>query len=220
MTHFIKRTFLKWFIIAIIMIALYPMGCYLYWSILAFGSSPQIVSQMEDSLKKLPSSVLIKKLNSIDFFSPYPTFAMNILAERKDKDATPALIKLLKSHNKAKRNMATWALSQINDERASEPLMNIVREGEMHPDYHEALLALSVMKYGSAFPYVLKEANKPDAYRNGSVAMLEAFGKPECVPILIDIKNRIKDSDPMPKFGRSLTDDAIKHIESLQKNKK
>lgn len=190
------------------------------WWVMAFGSSPQIVEDMKSNLNKLPSDVLISKLASYNrpysflYRSPYPYLSLKILVERREKNAVPLLISFLKMQNRDRRQTAIWALGVISDERAIKPLMEIIEKGEDNPDYNAALVALATMKYEGAFPYILERAKKPDAYRNGSIAMLEAFGKPECIPILMDIKNRIKDSDPMPKLGRGLVDDAIKRIES------
>jgi hypothetical protein len=221
--QFKKNTIFIIILIIIIAVPSYYALSRLAWWMLAFGSSPQIVDDIKSSLNKLPSDALISKLASYNrpysFFyrSPYPYLSLEILVDRKEKNAVPMLISFLKMKNKDRRQTAIWALGIINDERAVKPLMDIIKEGEGDSDYDTALMALAKMKYDGALPYVLERAKKPDAYRNGSVAMLEAFGKPEYIPILIDIKNRIKDSDPLPKLGRGLVDDAIKHIESLNK---
>jgi len=187
---------------------------------MAYGISPQVTGEIRNDFRQLPSKDLISKIKgfcnpySLGYFSPYPMAAMDILVERREKEAVPTLLRMLKRYNKNKRRTAIWALGVINDPRAIEPLMNIVKQGERHPNYINALMALSEMKYEGAFPYVVKRAKEHDAYRNGSVGLLKEFGKPECIPILIGIKNRIKNSDPLAKFGKSRIDDAIKEIEA------
>jgi hypothetical protein len=214
-----KKSIFIVILIAVICVSSYFILSRVVWGLMAFGSSPQIVEDMKSSLSKLPSDALISKLASYNrpysFFyrSPYPYLSLKILVERREKKAVPLLIGFLKMQNIDRRQTAIWALGVINDKRAIKPLMEIIEKGENNSDYSDALLALATMKYEGAFPYILERAKKPDAYRNGSIAMLEAYGKSECIPILVDIKSRIKDNDPMPRLGRGLADDAIKNIE-------
>jgi hypothetical protein len=212
----------NWAIALIIIFVLSPVVSYSFWWTTAWlsGGSPKWQAEIEDNYKKLSSKVLIKKLRSYNnlydpaCFGPYSYIALHILVERREKEAVPVVLKFLNSWDKGRRQTAIWALGVIGDDRAINPLMNIVKQGEKHPDYVAALSALSKMKYEGAFKYVIERSRKEDAYRNGSVSMLGDFSKPECIPLLLDMKSRIKDSDPSPKLGRSFIDDAIKHIES------
>lgn len=202
-------------LIGILLIAwgLYQGGSYLYWYQMAW-SAPDQAYIIDDKMRTLPSKEVVKKLHSFDIFSPYPQTAIKVLAERKEKQAVPELIKLTKSWNKHIRRDAIWALGLINDKRAIAPLMKIVKEDEKKEEYGWALLSLAKMQYEGAFSYVVKLAKADDALANGSIALLREFGRPECIPLLLGIKNKIKDTDPLSKFDKSQIDDAIKYIES------
>ncbi|MBU0633517.1 MAG: HEAT repeat domain-containing protein [Candidatus Omnitrophica bacterium] len=150
--------------------------------------------------------------------SPYPSIAINILGKRKEKKVTPILIKILNSNREDLKKDIFLALSNINDPRAIEPLMGIVRQGENHRYYLDALMTLATMKYEGALEYVLERAKRADAYENGSIGMLKDFGKPEYIPLLIEIKNKIPDDYYFAKFDRGRIDDAIAHLKSLQQS--
>jgi len=216
----------KRIVISIICVAaiaiVYPLIGFTYWSVLAIGASPKIASDIRTNLEKLPSSQLIRKAQnfcnpySFFYYSPYQLISIEILVDRREKEAIPMFISFLKCKDINRKKTAIWALGAFKDARAIEHLMDIIKDGEKNPNYVNALMALSDMQYEGAFPYVVERAKKGDAYRNGSIGMLKAFGKSECIPILLDIKNRIKDTDPMAKYGRSRVDDAIAHIKALQ----
>jgi hypothetical protein len=192
----------------------YQFSCYAWWYLMAWsGSAPY--DNMVERVEGMPTEKVVEKLHSFDLFSPYPWIATKILAERRDVNAVPALIDVLKSWSQYKRRNAIWALSLINDPRATEPLMKIVLKGERHPNYLDALSALSKMKYEDAYKYVLERAHRENAYLNGSVGMLAHYGKPESIQLLIEMKSRIKDSDPLAKMGRKDIDNAIENIEGL-----
>jgi len=219
-----KKQLKKWIIIITTIAVLYPIPLYLFWYLMAMGSGPELTAKIKDQYMSLPSRVLINKIKGYGnpynplCCSPYPFPALRVLMERKEKEAVPILINFLKSRINYKRRDAIWALGVIGDERAIRPLMEIVKKGEKCHNYSDALMALSRMKYEGAFPYIVKLAKSKDACANGSIAMLKEFGKPECIPLLLEIKNEISDAAPLAKFDKSRIDDAIKHIESLQKN--
>ena len=190
---FKKNTMFIIILIIVMAVPLYSLVSRSVWWILAFGSSPQIVEDMKSSLNKLPSDVLISKLASYNrpysFFyrSPYPYLSLRILIDRKEQSAVPVLISFLKMQNKDRRQTAIWALGVFNDERAVEPLMEIVKKGEENPDYDTALMALARMKYQDAFPYVLKIAKKDFPKNCAAANLLQAYGNTDCVPILLEI---------------------------------
>ncbi|MGB2630177.1 MAG: HEAT repeat domain-containing protein [Candidatus Omnitrophota bacterium] len=207
------KVLIKLVLALVIVLILYEAGCYGYWWLRAW-EGPDSVSKLEVDLRKEPSEILIKRLYNIDIFSPYPQMAMQILAERKEKKAVPELIKFTKSWNRYYRRTAIWSLGIINDPRAIRPLMEIVSKGESHSNYKDALMALSRMKYEGAFPYVKELAEREDATANGSIAMLREFAKPECIPLLENMRKKIKKNTPLAKFDKSRIDDAIKYIAS------
>ena len=192
---------------------LFQAACYGYWWLRAW-EGPDLYAEMKDRVRALPSEQVIKKLHSFQISSPYPFIALQILVERKEKKIVPILLKQLKSWNRHDRHNAIWALGIIGDERAIGPLMAIIRKGEEDPDYRSALLALSEMKYEGAFPYVIKIAKKEYPKNCGAINLLKEFGEPKCIPLLLEIKNTIKDGTPNARFYQSSIDDAIEEIKS------
>ena len=190
---------------------------YGYWWIRAWGG-PDQYAELMDRVRKLPTDAVVKKLHSFQMGNPYPSMALKILVERKDKKAVPVLIKQLYSSNKSVRNDAIWALGVINDTRAVPYLMDIVRHGAKGTNYINALTALSKMHIEDAFPYVVELAKQDTAKSNGSIVMLREFGKAEGIPLLEAIKLKIKDTDPLASFDKSQIDKAIEHIENLHKH--
>jgi len=195
---------------------LYQAGCYGYWWLRAWEGD--YYSKLVDNVKKLPSEQVIRKLHSFDITSPYPQIAIQILTERKEKKALLDLLKLSKSWNRHIRRDAIWALGLINDPRAIEPLMNIVRKGDKYTDFRTALIALSDMKYDGVFPYIVEIANKEYPKNCAAISLLKEFGKPESISLLLKIKGTIKDGTPNAQFYKSSINDAIKEITTELKN--
>jgi HEAT repeat protein len=194
-------------------------GCgAIYWSIVGLSYSPDNYMEKVDEFRALPTEELLKELTPFFIASPHRFMAIKAVNERKEKQAVPILIKQSRSWNNQIRIDAIWSLGVIGDSRAIEPLMKIVREGEKHPNYVNALSALSKMRYDGAYKYVVERAKKPDAYRNGSVGMLKEFGRPESIPLLVEIKKNVP-SD-VEGFGRTFSisqiNDAIEYLESLK----
>lgn len=214
-------------ILLIIIYALSPMLYYSFWWTTAWlsGTNPQWQDKIKDGYNKLSSEVLITKIKSYNnpyhpgSFAPHSSIALNILVERKEKKAVPTILKFINFWEKGRRQTAIWALGIIGDPRAIEPLMKIVKKSEKHLDYRTALSALSHMKYEGAFSYIAEIAKKPYPKNCGAISLLKEFGKPESITLLQEIKGTIKDGTPHAKLYKSSIDDAIKHIESLQKNK-
>jgi len=233
MARISKRKITKWLLAGVGAYAAFLILCHLYWLLAAFGSSPEMVSDIENRFRKLPSKVLISKLRGydnplhIDYLSPYPYSALYVLVERKEKAATPEIIKFLTSWDKNRRQEAMRALGKINDPRAIEPLMRIVNKSKIDPstydynksgspDYVGALTALSLMKYEKIYLTTvsiaaLKKENDPYDFRSCGIDMLEYFEKPESIPIL----EKISREDP-EAYIRDKAKKAIEHIKSLQ----
>ncbi|MBU0634467.1 MAG: HEAT repeat domain-containing protein [Candidatus Omnitrophica bacterium] len=198
-------------------VGLFYLFSFAYW-FMAAGHGPEYYHKLYERQNLLSSEKLIKKINSFDLFSPYPGVAIDILAERKEKEAVPSFIKIVESRNPRFKKQVIWALGQINDERAIKPLMFIVKQGQQNEYFIVALRALAYMKYEGALDFILDLAKKPDAYKNESVNMLEAFGDAKYIPILIGIRNKIDINDNFAKFNQSIIDDAIAHLKSLQQS--
>ena len=218
-----KKKIRNWIIVLVIIFTLSPMIFYSFWWTTAWLSygNPQWMVKIENNYRKLSSEALIRKLRSYNnpyhpaCFSPYPSTALNILVERKEKRAIPSILGFLHSWDKSRRQTAIWALGVIGDKRAIEPLMKIARKGNKDPDFRVALVALSDMKYDGAFPYIAEIAKREYPKNCGAINLLKEFGKPESIPLLLKIKSTIKDDSPNAKFYKSSIDDAIKHIKSL-----
>jgi HEAT repeat protein len=217
MSKIIKKSIIT-IIILIFAWFLFQGGCKVYWYIMAWSmGAPENYSKVVDTFRALPSEEVIIKLYTIDMSSPYPQMAIKVLAERKEKKAVPELIKLTKSRNKHISRDAIWALGLINDERAIEPLMDIIRNGKNNENYGWALLSLSKMKYEGVFPLIVEIAKSNYPANTEAITLLEEFGKPETIPLLVQIKNTIKGNSFADRLDKTSVDNAIKHIESLQK---
>lgn len=193
--------------------ATYQGGCYAYWLLRAI-STPSYHSKMVDNVKILPSQKVIKKLHSLDYFSPYPQIAIQILAERREKEAVPELIELLRSRNGHIRRDAILALGLIDDKRAIEPLMQIVKQGEKHLEYRWAMISLSRMRYEGVFHIVAEIANKPYPKNCSAIGMLKDYGTKESLALLLKIKGTVIDGSPNSRSYLTSINDAIKNIES------
>ena len=193
----------------ILLVLITPRLCYwVSWQI--YMINPNVLHQTKASYEHLPSEVLVKKLGVQNVWFD---IALDVLAKRKDREAVPFILPLLKSPFKYRRHSAIRALADIGDERAEQPLMKILKRGDQHPDYSEALHALSKMKYEPAYIYVSEWAHRSDAPRNGSVYMLKDFGKKESIPLLENIREQVKSDEPV--FVEEI-DEEIKIIKSKQ----
>lgn len=212
---YIKKILLLFGIVFLLWV-FYQGGCYAYWWLRAW-SGPSQYSKMVNSIKVLPTHEIIKKLHSLDYFSPYPQIAIQILAEHREKEAVPELIKLLNSRNEHIKRDAIWALGLIGDERAIKPLMEVVKRGEKYPEYQWALSSLAKMKYGGAFSYVVEIVNKPYPKNCVAISMLKDYGKEESVNLLLKIKDTVKDGSPNYRSYKASINDAITAIRDRNK---
>ncbi|MBI4846345.1 MAG: HEAT repeat domain-containing protein [Candidatus Omnitrophica bacterium] len=212
----------KYFLIVTITILLsciflYYIGAFVFWNLVSLQGL-DYWHEFKNELNTVSSEVLIKKINIFDFFSPYPEYSFEILAERKEKKAVLFFIEIVKRKNHRFRSSAIWALGEIGDNRGIAPLMDIVRQGKKQTDYLEALSALSKMKCEEAFPYVLELTKDKDAYSNGSVSLLRLFGKVDTIPVLLTLKKNIKaDGSLVSRIALGQIDEAIAHLESIKK---
>ena len=180
------------------LIILLPGFSFLYWTATAI-IEPDASMRIHDEFEKLPSEVLIKKLEffDIDPASPYPQIAMEVLAKRQDKEVVPFLIKLLKSWHPDRRYQAIRALGIIGDERAIKPLLEIVEKGESkeNRNYRPALFSLCQIGYEPAHSVVLEMLKRPDGSHNGAVPMMANIGKKEDIMLLEDMYNKVHEKD-------------------------
>ncbi|MDD4202292.1 MAG: HEAT repeat domain-containing protein [Candidatus Omnitrophica bacterium] len=210
----IKFLFKNWFkglVIIVMVFLLYQGVCYLYWVMRAISEPSS--SAITESMITKPDEYLITKMYSWDFFSPYPSKAIEILASRKSTNAVPGLIKSSRSFNKHIRRSAIAALGEIGDERAIPRLMEIVKSGKGDYDYSLALRGLTKMKYEPAYPYVIEWANTGDPWGFDSVNMLAEYDKIESIELLKELKRRIpKDHEFYTSSIRNI-DEAIGKVE-------
>lgn len=135
------KTIVKILMVVIPVLAIYP-GSFFSYLFLRSSFDPGWTSRLYEKIEKLPSDDVMKKLYSIDPFGPHPAIAMEVLAARKEKKAVPELIKYTKSKIKYRRSKAIWALGEIGDKRAVEPLVEIISKGENSRDCFDAKRAL------------------------------------------------------------------------------
>ncbi len=209
-----------WIIIFLASIILLPGFSFLYWT-LTVSFEPLASVRIHNEFEKLPSDVLIKKLQlyNIDPASPYPQIAMEVLASRKEKVVVPYLIKLLKSWHPDRRYQAIRALGLIGDERAVEPLLKIVNKGESKENrsYRSALLSLCQIGYGPVRPIILERLKRPDGARNGSAKMMEYIGKKEDITLLEEKYNAIReDNDAVESIEKGSIKKAIEAIKQRE----
>ena len=160
-----------------------------YWSFREF-LEPRVNDRIEKEWRNKPAEFLLHKLTRK--VRMYSGTAAMIIVERKEKRAIPEFLKLIKSPNEQTRISAFIALGEIGDERAIEPLMEIIKEGRANKDFLSAIDALSIMHYEPIYPEILQMA-KDNYHTSWVVDMLERFPeKPETLPALKNISK----SDP------------------------
>ncbi|MBU0633519.1 MAG: HEAT repeat domain-containing protein [Candidatus Omnitrophica bacterium] len=155
---FSKKRLLIGIIILLLIYGIYLAGSCIFWYFAAW-SGPEQKRAFKDSLRSLSSQQLIGKVHGLDPFTPVPSIAIEILAERKEKKAVPRLIKKLKSTNPDLKKFSIVALGKIGDPQAIEPLEKIVNETQVDIEYNGmdipynilALKALASMKYEPAY---------------------------------------------------------------------
>jgi hypothetical protein len=191
-----KKKFLIGTFICLLAIILY-IGLPLSWSVFMYIFDPMGSIRVMDELRALPSETLIKKLRPIHPLAVTPSLSMEVLAERRETEAVPELIKSLKSWHPDNRYQAIRALGNIGDERAVEPLLKIVNEGEVKGKkyYRAALLSLCQIGYEPIRPVVLERLKRPDGARNGSPKMMEYIGKKEDLNLLEEKYNSIHEDN-------------------------
>lgn len=205
-----KRKILKIIVIALIFWIIFLVGERCYWGITGF-LYPDMWRQLENSYRQMSTNYLVKKLYSFSFETA--EVAENVLAERKSNEAVPHILRFLKSPMRYKRHSAMYALAKIGDKRAIHPLLKIIKKGRHHTDYLLAMKTLSYLHYDEIYPDVLTMA-EDNFHASWVVSMLESFpDKPQTIPTL----KKIAETD-LEGYIREKAKNAIKHIESLQKN--
>lgn len=201
-------------LLAIIVYLGLPISYSFYMAIV----EPMGSMRIEDEFRKLSSDVLIKKLHPMHPFAMTPAYAMQILAERRETKAVPELIKFVKSWHPDNRYQAIRALGNIGDERAIEPLLEIVKKGDVknNPNYHESLFSLCQIGYEPVHPIVLEMLKRPDGARNGSTKMMEYIGTKEDIPILEAMLSNIQGTDVNARLDRSGIKKAIETIKQRE----
>lgn len=188
---------------------------YCYWGLMAWQGL-DYSTKVRSEFRSLPSNTLLKKTWSLDPFNPFPKMALYELTKRQDKRVIPILINSLSSGKDDVRYVAITCLGEFYDQRTIDALMNIVEKGENHRDYIRALISLSKLKHYPAFPYVEKLAKKNEQ-TPGLINMLEDFGRPEGIPLLLEMRNKIKDDGSIGmRIDIESYDEAIAHLESIQ----
>ncbi|MFH1282952.1 MAG: HEAT repeat domain-containing protein [bacterium] len=202
-------------IVPILLLTWYAAS-YGYWWLMAWQGL-DYSSKVQSEFNSLPSDILLKKTWSLDPLSPFPKMAFYELARRQDARVIPILINSLDSRRDDVRYVAINCLGEFQDKRTIDALMNIIDNGEGHRDYIRALIALSKLKYDSAFSYVIKLAKKDEPIP-GIINMFEDFGKPEGIPLLLERRNKIKDDGSIGvRIDIESYDEAIAHLQSIQK---
>jgi len=195
---------------------LFPLMSYSYWYIRVIFGDPMWMVKVDDQYRKLPTQEVVKKLYSIDPFSPYSFSAITVLTERKAPEAVPHLIKITKSIKPSLRSLAIRSLGEIGDKRAIPRLLEIIEKGEdkNERDYHNALYALSLLEYEPIRPLVLERLKRPDGLSNGATTMMKYIGKEEDLPLLQELYENVKGDDTNARIDRGGLRDAIDAIKA------
>ena len=221
----IFKRIILWGVIAFFLWVGVQAASYYYW-IWRGWNDADFSDDIDKYMEKFSSDQLYKKVASVTLMviDPYRDSAWGILIKRKEKRVVPILIKELGSWHRDVRVGAIRALGDIGDERAIEPLMEIVKKGKIDygynkgpiPDYLEALMALAKMKYEPAYKYALDfvtTEQEPNNLRGYGIIMLGYFEKPEALPIL----RKIASEKDLPWYRQKNVEEAIQRIESAQK---
>ncbi|MDD4013009.1 MAG: HEAT repeat domain-containing protein [Candidatus Omnitrophica bacterium] len=207
------KKLLKIMVIVAVMMAAYPGAFYLYWLWRAISEDPMILIREEEGMKLLSTEELMRKMHSVDPFSPYPSMAISILGERKAEEAVPALIKKLSSRDRGTRQTAITALGEIGDRKAIPDLMKIVTtRSENDYEYRLVLESLAKMKSEEAYPYVVYLAKKKNPI---SIALLREYADPKTISMIEDMGAKFSGNDILDEVYRPRIDEAIAHIKKV-----
>lgn len=182
--------------------------------------NPKLHEETIEKFKTKSNEYLIKQLKSKNY--AIVGIAAGILYQRDEREAVPVLLELTKSKNEQIRTTAFIVLGNFNNERAIEPLMNIIDKGPNHRDYIDALRALSIMRYEPVYPLIIEilESKESDVLYEDkpyAVGMLEYYAKPESIPLLDKIiEEESKKSKGLDIHWNIQTnaEDAIKNIKN------
>ena len=205
-----SKNLLFWFIVIFggIFLLANPLTQNLWFMQLEF-IDPEINHKIAAKWEGKSNDFLLGKAGSLN--DTYSSIATGILLNRKEKRLEPIELSMTKSWNSKRRSSAFETLGYLGDERAIEPLMQIVRQGRKGRDYVSAVDALSIMRYQPIYPELLKMVS--DGFETSMVVdMLERFPeKPETITAL----KHLKETDP-EWYIRDKATDAIKKLETSQ----
>jgi len=165
-----------------------------YWWIHSF-LHPYYYMELQKKFESESTEYLIKQLYSYNFHTANQ--AMEVLGKRGEKEATPHILRFLKSPFKYKRHAAMRALENMKDERAIKPMMEIIHKGLQHSDYIRALYVLASLRHEPIYGKIVELAslnpmNDTQDVRSRAISMLEIYGSKDSLPLL----RKIAKSDP------------------------
>lgn len=189
-------TNLLWLIILTTLFFMIKPHAEAFWACFRDFTNPRYYDVKLKAWSNESTDFLIGKLGH-----PSPTWdgaASNILAKRKDLSKRDKIIQIIQSTaNTKKRSSALRVLFFWDEEIAFDISMQILRSGKENPLYDSALGKLSYRQYAPAYPYVVDLAKAPEKFNNGSISLLEKFGRSESIPILEDMLKHVKHKDPV-----------------------
>lgn len=207
------KLIIKAALIISVALIIYPGAFYVYW-FWAGIFDPGGAIRIERKMELMTTDVLIKKMYSIDPFSPYPDMAMSILGKKKEKAAIPHLVRKLRSWNGFTREDAIRALAEIGDKGTIPLLLDLVKsKTEKDYEYKLALEALAGMGSEEAFPYIIQLAKGHDG---ASISMLKAYGRQDTIPLLEAMREDMTGEKTTDSLRKKSIDEAIEHIKLQQ----
>lgn len=188
-------------VVVFICALIWPLYQWALWEI--YILNPNLILNKKVGYHNTSSDQLIKEMNWSNLWSE---LIVKEVSDRKEKHAVTKLIKLLSSPFKSQREEAIRALGEIQDSRAIEPLMNVVKKEKMDYEYFLTLQVLSKFHHKDIYRRVINLATTdpkkdPLDNRSYSIDMLKNFDTIETNKIL----RQISISDPKEYIRKKAT---------------
>lgn len=119
-------------------------------------SSLSVSANIEKKFNQLPSEVLMKKVNGFYIWIDKQGYAIDELAMRKERKTVPLFVEIVKKRKHKRTNQVIRALAKIGDDRAIEPLREIVNNGREDEYYLSALGSLATIHDEGIYLEIIK----------------------------------------------------------------
>ncbi|OPZ23704.1 MAG: hypothetical protein BWZ03_00413 [bacterium ADurb.BinA186] len=181
------------------------------------ASDPKRSEQLYERFKNESDTKLLNLMQHGDFDKA--GVAARILAERRNPDLYEKVFSKLKSRHENVRNLSRSLIVSLNREKAVDYFLKELSKPNLPKDARRQMIGILVNeKVPEVYPVLVKEAQRPDAWKLGLSRFFENYGDPKALPILQKMKNSIPHDNQ--DFNTRLTikniDQAIKKLEEIQ----